>query len=161
MSTTDLSLQITLSRRDLRKAIYYNMFRAPWFWAIVAIAVIIILSRLNGDPGGLIGAIVGSFVVVLLIPYSTARAGMKSAAVLAPMTLKFSDRGVSAEYINGKNSADWSLVKGASEAIGFIFVKMQRGTFHLVPKNQITAEQADELRKILREHLKRNVSLDD
>ena len=159
MSTSELALRITLTKKVLRKAVYYNCVRTPWCWAIAVIVVIISSFKASRDPYEWVPVSIITVVIILLIPYSVARASLKSAALLAPITYTFSDRGVSAEYINGKNNADWSLVTGAAEGSGFIFIKMQRGSFHLIPKNQITDEEARTLRQILREHVQKNVSL--
>ena len=78
---------------------------------------------------------------------------MKTPGVLDPITYTFTQNGVTAQYTNATNQADWSLVKGCYETSEFIFIKMQRGSFHLVPLRQVTNQQVAALRGALRTHL--------
>ena len=68
------------------------------------------------------------------------------------LTYVFTDDGVAAEYTGVRNFADWSYVKGAHETRRDIFIKMPVGA-HVIPKRQISAEQGESLRRIVRAHV--------
>jgi uncharacterized protein (DUF58 family) len=93
------------------------------------------------------------------IPYCSVRAFARTPGALAPITYIFSADGVTAQFENASNTAAWTLVKGASETANFILIKMQRGSFHLLPKKQITEDQATLVRRILRKHVPAKVHL--
>jgi hypothetical protein len=155
----DLTIQVRYEQSDLYSAGLMNSMRRPLFWmAPFSIGSIVYQSLSAHEYGWVVALVVGLFSFSL-IPYPAARASAKMPGVLAPITYTFSVDGVTAQYENGKNSAAWSLVKGASETKKFIFIKMQRSTFHLVPKRQIAKDQAILLRQILRKHVPAKVRL--
>ena len=73
--------------------------------------------------------------------------------MLSPISYRLSEGGISATYVNGTVSSAWSLVTGASESVRYVFVHMQRGSFHLVPKQQVDSQQLAALRGILHRKL--------
>jgi hypothetical protein len=91
--------------------------------------------------------------MLAIMPLSATRASAKNPGVLAPITYIFDDFGLSAVFINGENRAEWSLVTGALETSRYVFVLMQRGSFHLIPKSQVDERELASLRRILRSKL--------
>jgi YcxB-like protein len=154
-----LRLRFTLKKSDIYRASYSNVARGPAL--LFLIIVCLALGFISRDQGlkGWIGAAALGFALFLILPYWNARVTFKNPDVLAPMTLAFGTDGLAAEFEHGTNSAAWALVKGATETKPFIFIKMLRGTFHLVPKSQLTREELATLRQILEEHVLRKVRL--
>jgi len=159
-ANSELTLKIAYTKADQWRSIYYDSIRKPPFWIAALIPAAVVLTTLSESPFRWVTAIATSLILLVLIPYSKVRSSLKIKAILAPSTFVFSDAGVSAEYLNAKNTADWSLVTGANENSQFIFVRMQRSSFHLIPKAQISSGDAAKLREVLRQHVRKNVSLD-
>jgi hypothetical protein len=154
-----LAIKVLYEKSDLYSASLLNAMRHPLFWiAPFAIGSIVYQSLSTHEYGWIIALAVG-LVSFSLIPYSAARASVKMPGVLAPITYILSVDGVTAQFENGRNTAAWSLVKGASETGKYIFIQMQRGTFHLMPKRQMTNDQVMLLRQMLREHVSAKVRL--
>jgi hypothetical protein len=158
-ANSELTLKISYTKADLWRSIYFDSILKPLFWIAALIPAAIVFTTLSESPFRWVAAIAAALIIIVLIPYLRVRSSLKTKAILAPITFVFSDAGVSAEYVNGKNAADWSLVTGADENSQFIFVRMQRGSFHLIPKAQIGGGKATKLREILRQHVRKNVSL--
>ena len=156
---SDLTVKVLYTKNELRRAIYSDSFRKPLFWATSLIPAAIISYELRTFSFWWIVAIAIAGALLLFAPLLRARTILKSEALSSPIVLSFSNAGVSAEYVNGTNAADWSLVTGARESPHFVFLGMQRGSFHLIPKTQITSDQATKLRAILRSHVQKHVSL--
>ena len=113
----------------------------------------VVLTSFQGDPASGITAICVGLAILVLMPLSAIRAAAKNPAVLGPITYTFDDSGVSALFINGENRSDWSLVTGAFETSNDVFVLMQRGSFHLIPKSQVDQNELASLRNILHRKL--------
>jgi hypothetical protein len=150
---SELALRVKLEKSDVYSAVLANSMRHPIFWMFPIGVGSGMYAAVSQHNYGWMLAVAATLVSFTLIPISTARASVKMPGVLAPITYRFSREGIAAEYENAKSSAAWSLVKGARENGKFIFIKMQRGTFHLVPKNQMTEEQAILLRRLLKAHV--------
>ena len=147
---SELALRVKLGKADVYSAVLANSMRHPIFWMFPIGVGSGLYSAVSQHSYGWMLAIAATLVSFSVIPISTARASAKMPGILAPITYRFSPEGIAVEYENAKSSAAWSLVKGARETGKFIFIKMQRGTFHLVPKNQMTEEQAIVLRQLLK-----------
>jgi len=156
VNTPDLIIKVLYRKSEVRKAIYSDSLRKPLFWATAVIPAAVISFDLPTSPAKWTSAIGVACGILLLVPLLRARSILKSEALSSPITFNFSETGVRAEYVNGSNAAGWSLVTGARENSHFLFVNMQRGSFHLIPKAQITGEQATSLRAILRSHIQKN-----
>src|SRR6266478_2713047 len=125
-----------------------NSIRQPLFWMIPLACGSITYSLLSANAYGWLAALIVGAASSALIPYSSGRTAIKMPGLLDPITYSFASEGVTFEYKHGKNSADWSLVKGAYETSRFIFIKMQWGGFHLIPLRQITSDQAAAVRRV-------------
>lgn len=158
-ANSELTLKIAYTKADLWRSIYYDSVRKPLFWIAALVPAAVIFATLSESAFRWVAAIATALILLMLIPYLRVRSSLKTKAILAPITFVFSDAGVSAEYVNGKNAADWSLVTGAHENSQFIFVRMQRSSFHLIPKAQIGSGEATMLRQMLRQRVRKSVSL--
>lgn len=147
-----LTIPVHLEKSDIYSAVLINSMRSPLNWLTPLWVAALVYHLVSDYKYGWIVAFVMSLFSFFIILFSVARASLRMQGVLTPITYTLSGDGITAQFENGKNSADWSLVKGASETSKYIFVKMQRGSFHLVPKRQITEDQAVRLRQILRRH---------
>jgi YcxB-like protein len=156
---SELALQVKLKKADIYSAVLANSIRLPIVWLFPIGVGSGMYTALSQYKYGWIFAAAVALLSFWLIPLSAAHASAKMPGVLAPITYSFSDGGITAEYEKAKSSADWSLVKGARETDKFLFIKMQRGTFHLIPKGQMTEVQATLLRQLLRAHVPANVRI--
>lgn len=155
-----LAIRVTLTKSDLFRSLLLTMMRQPYFWLTpVPLAFVIYTTILANSPYRLILALISVPLFLLLFPYLTSISIAKRPGVLAPITYLFTENYVSAQFVNGESKADWSLVTGAWETSNYIVVRMQRGSFHLVPKRLITTEQTCRLREILRAHVLKGVRL--
>ncbi len=135
-----LTIKVRYEKSDLYLAVLRNVMRHPLCWLTpLALGSLTAALFVDYEYGWIIAVVVG-FVSFSLIPYCAIRTAGN-------------------QFENGTNSAAWSLVKGALETDKFIFIAMQRSTFHLVPKRQITNDRATLLRKVLRTYISRNVHL--
>ena len=157
-----VQVKVHFCKSDLYRAVLTNSMRQPLFWIMpfgVAAGFFAGLTSAAAETSGLVGVYAGAGALIIgvlsfgLIVYLSVRTTIKTPGVLDPITYTFTQDGVTAQYTKGMNQADWSLVRGCYETSRFIFIKMQRGTFHLVPLPQVTSEQATALRAILRTHL--------
>jgi len=160
---TELSFQIRYRSIDLYKAIFIAAIRRPrsWLSAIAfAAGMIIVTGPCNREmyqlwPLFFLGGVVFTAIVMLL----RARSVTKYPNILSPISFTFSDSGITTKYVNSRMEADWSLATGAFETAAFIFVGMQRGSFHPIPKAQLTNAQITRLREILRSHVSKKAKL--
>ena len=167
----DVKLQITYRAVDFYKAAFIHSARRLGFWtpAIGALVGILIIAgahyRRSGylEPslalfGVVLAAAVGLAISVLLVLYQT-KSVTKYPGMLSPITLLFSNSGIASELANEDSRTNWTLVTGALESTEFIFIGMRRGTYFLVPKLQLTADQIARLKDILRQHVSKNLKL--
>jgi len=154
-----VAIEVHLSKSDIFHSVLLTTLKHPLFWIASVGMGVIVYSVLAPQPYGWLLAVITSLGFLFLVPYSRSTSTAKQPGVLAPITYIFSSDGVTAQFENGANKAAWSLVKGATETNKYIFVQMQRGSFHLLPKGSINAEQDTRLRKILRERLSEKARL--
>ncbi len=107
------------------------------FWIVPLAVICVALTSFRGNPNGGIAAVCVGLAMLAIMPLSATRASAKNPGVLAPITYVFDDFGVSAIFFDGETRAQWSLVTGAFETARYVFVLMQRGSFHLIPKSQV------------------------
>ncbi len=155
----ELLLPVRLTKADLYRASFLNAIRSKIFWIAPLGIGFIVANLLGNNPYRWYATVFAVLSYVFLVPYGSARTSAKNPGVLAPITYSLSDAGVSAQYVNGATVADWSLVLGAFESSRYVFIKMQRGSFHLVPKAQVGAQDFINLRQILREKLGKKASV--
>ena len=71
----------------------------------------------------------------------------------------FSPEGFSSRSNQVAISYLWTAVRGVRETRKFILIEMNGGSTHAIPLRQITGEQAEQLRGLLRTHVPKNVKL--
>jgi hypothetical protein len=155
----ELTIQVVYEKSDLYSAVRSNAVRHPLFWVVPLVIGSFTYGLFSEYVYGWIIALMICLASFYLVPFLAGRNAVKMPGILAPIIFTFSVDGVTAQFENGKNSAAWSLARGASETDKFIFVEMQRGTFHLVPKSQISQDQAKLLRQLLRKYVRAKVRL--
>jgi len=162
--SAELAIPVQLSKADISESVKARATRTPFFWIVplwvVGIVQFLLASsfhtpQLYAWVWALIAGLVSLFFLLRRSSASIAR----QPGALAPMAFVFSAYGITAEFENGTTKAMWSLVKGARETDRYFLIEMQRRSFHLIPKRQITEEQASRLREILSANISRNVHL--
>lgn len=150
---THLAITVKLSKSLLFWATVQKHFRSPLYW-IASLALIgIVLTELKGNPFATVAAVFAGLIILISMPISATRSSTKNPAILASITYLFDNFGVLARFTNGEVRSDWSLVVGAFETATSVFVVMQRGSFHLVPKTQVDENELIFLRQILHSKL--------
>lgn len=150
----DLAIQIEMRKADLRGASLAILLSQPLYWVLPPLMAGAFwrLSAFSLPRGWAYG-----LGMLILLYYASAsgamRAATKTPGAMSPMTLVFSEEGVAARMVSSHSMAEWSLVKGARETKQHIRVEMQRKTCHVIPKSQISDEQASRLRAILKTKL--------
>jgi hypothetical protein len=152
-SATGLPLKVQLSKADLFRATLRNQIHQPVFWMVPFAVICVALTSFRGNALGGVTAVCVGLALLAIMPLAATRASAKNPGVLSPITYVFDDFGVSAIFINGETRAEWSLVTGAFESSRYIFVSMQRRSFHLIPKSQVDERELASLRSILRNKL--------
>ena len=169
--TAELRFQITYRSIDLYKAAFVYSMRRLRFWTPVlgTFGGFLIIAGLNyrrSDSlqptfvllGVALSTLAGLVLSALLVLLQT-RSFTKYPGILSPIWFSFSSSGVVSELVHQKSSADWSLMTGAVESAEFIFIGMQRGTYYVIPKAQLTADQVVRLKDILRRYVAKNIRL--
>jgi hypothetical protein len=157
----ELRLKIIFEPRVVYRALLREAFRTKVTYMLVIFFPVLIFNLFyeTGHPlAGLLTAACLALLCAFGLPALGTRRLLRAPATSGGVTYVFSDSGVLAEYAGARNFAEWSYVRGALETSDDIIVRMARG-FHLIPKSQITSEEAAELRGLLRGHVSTNVKL--
>jgi hypothetical protein len=162
-----LMFEITRTKSDLYRAIFYTALRAPglYFIAAVPAGVVYMMLAFAHIPHRWLFTLASYVWFLFVIPRSWARRNRKEPGLLGPITYVLSPDGVFSEHRNAANEAlwtastAWSLISGARESKNYIFIRLARDKFHLIPKVQLGSEQTALLRTILRERVPKNVKL--
>ncbi|HLH02563.1 MAG TPA: YcxB family protein [Bryobacteraceae bacterium] len=152
-TATEVTVTVQLSRGTLFRAILEKQIRSWTYWITPLLIAAALLLNLRHNPFAAITAPFAVMLFLLAMPYNATRASLKNPGLRDPITYTFNDLTVTAKFSNGENRADWSLVTGAFETSNYLFVLMQRGSFHLIPKQQIDEFQLHSLRQLLRHQL--------
>jgi hypothetical protein len=163
-SSAELAIPVQLSKSDISESVKLRAIRTPFFWLVplwVVIIVQFVLASSFHTPQwyAWVWALIAGLISLFFLLRRSSALIAKQPGALAPMNFVFSTYGIAAEFENGTTKAMWSLVKGARETDQYFLIEMQRRSFHLIPKRQITDEQASRLREILRANISKNVQL--
>lgn len=152
-SARELTITIQLQKRLLFRAIFRKQITSLSGWVVPVMATAIAAVALRREPIGVVGAVFVGVAMLFIFPWSLSKASAKNPGALAPITYTFDESGVSAVYVNGETRSAWSLVVRAFETANEVFVVMQSGSFHLIPKAQVNERELAALREILQRHL--------
>jgi hypothetical protein len=154
----ELRVHVTYRFSDVFRASARLFVRTPIFWIVTAILVLFDLwglsDRRQFEMPWLRVSLIQFLVVMWLIgvPALETFKTLRAPHMKHGLTFVFTHEGVAAEYTGVCSYADWSFVRGAYETNRDIFVKMRVGA-HVIPKSQISAEQSERLRQIVRAHV--------
>jgi len=162
-----VNFQVTCTKRDIFRALRYTYVRSPGYYYVAAAPtavceLILFFARIPHWPWFTL-PLYGIFLFV--IPRSWARRAMKEPGQMEPITYALSTVGISTEYRNAstgeswKSDVSWAFVTGAAETKRYIFIRLARDKFQLIPKGQLGADQIGLLRLILRERVTGTVKL--
>jgi len=132
--------------------------RRPGFYVVPAIffslAVAWVVSG-NGWPWPVLPGV----VILVSMPYFLALTTVKQQRAVGGISYGFSPEGFSSRSNQVAISYLWTAVRGVRETRRFILIEMNGGSTHAIPLRQITGEQAEQLRGLLRTHVPKNVKL--
>ncbi len=86
---------------------------------------------------------------LFLVPWTVSRRTFNAPHMKNGVTLVFSDQGIRAEYTGIEVFTDWNQIKAGFETSDAIIIKIAKAA-HVIPKSQITSEQCDNLKRIVR-----------
>lgn len=160
-----LRFEITRTKSDVYRSILYASLHAPAFYFTAAVPAGVVYLILAHIPHRWWFTLASYVWFLLIIPRSWARRNRKEPGSLGPITYILSSEGIFSEHRNGANetiwtaTTAWSLISGATESKKYIFIRLARDKFHLIPKSQLRDEQTQVLRTILRERVPKNIKL--
>ena len=162
-----LRFEITRTKSDVYRSILYASLHAPALYLSAALpaGVVYLILALANIPHRWLFTLASYVWFLLIIPNSWARRNRKEPGLLGPITYVLSSEGIFSEHRNAANetlwtaSTAWSLISGATESKKYIFIRLARDRFHLIPKAQLRNEQTQVLRTILLQRVAKNVKL--
>ena len=162
--SAEFALPIQLNKSDISQSVKLRAIRTPFFWfvplwVVVMVQFLLVSSFHTPQWYAWVWALIAGLVSLFFLLRRSSASIAKQPGALAPMNFVFSAYGITAEFENGTTKAMWSLVKGARESGLYFFIEMQRRSFHLIPKRQISEEQASRLQEILSDNISKNLHL--
>jgi hypothetical protein len=152
--TGTLQFRITYRTSDLYAATLAMVIRIPVLWLMVA-GCPCVLSYFVPWPVG----VLATMLFYPLLFYFLARAGMKQLGTPPEISCGFSPEGFTITSRLAATTCAWAMVKRVRETRKFILIELSGRVQHVIPLRQITGEQADQLRSLLRTHVTKNVKL--
>ena len=125
---------------------------------LTAITVLVVMVGQFWGPSALLGGLVGYLYVPIMLvsrwfAVRRALAHPLNRVLKLPRIVRFDDERLSQE-VPGKSLTEltWELVVQSEERDGFFLLMLSQVSLMVVPLSAMTAEQAAELRRILRKH---------
>jgi hypothetical protein len=162
-----LTFQVTCTKSDIFRFFRHTSIRTPVYYVAAAgpTAVVYLIFLLTHIPHRPWFTLASYAAFLFVIPRSWARTATKEPGQLEPVIYALSAEGISTEYRNAstgeswKSDVSWALARGAAETKRYIFIRLARDKFQLIPKGQLGADQIGLLRRILRERVTGTVKL--
>ncbi len=160
-----LRFEITRTKSDLYRSIFYATLHEPTFYFTAAVPAGVVYLILAHIPHRWLFTLASYVWFLFLIPNSWVRRNRKEPGLLGPITYVLSSTGIFSEHRNAPNetlwtaTVAWSLISGVKESRKYIFIRLARDRFHLIPKAQLGDQETQVLRTILRQRVSKNVKL--
>jgi hypothetical protein len=158
MATDDpvLTIRYRLRKSDLYRALFFRQFiRWQWYAGAIFVASMVWIATSDwGSSAGIpvvIAAVAYSWIPIFIV----FRYASKHPDFGAPILRAFSDDGIATEAPSQSSKMKWSLIQKATEIDQYIPIYFVPGTFMLIPKSQLSSDETNLLRTILRGHLGR------
>jgi hypothetical protein len=135
-----LRFEVTRTKSDVYRSILYTSIRAPAFYFVAALPAGVVYLLLAHIPFRWIFTLASYVWFLLVIPNSWARRNGKEPGMLGPITYVLSPDGIFSQHRNvanerlWTNTISWSLVAGVTESGKYVFIRLARDKFHLIPK---------------------------
>src|SRR5580700_1738521 len=127
-----LRFEITRTKSDVYRSIFYASLHAPAFYFIAAVPAGVVYLILARIPHRWMFTLVSYVWFLFVIPSSRARRNRKEVGVLGPITYVLSSDGIFSEHRNAANetlwtaSTAWSLISGVRESKKYIFIRLAK-----------------------------------
>ena len=147
----DVIIQVRLCARDVRWATFQYASRSKFNLFILAFAA---YEGWLAGPVAAVGLILlAGLVVAFLSPWFNAWMSSRNPNMKEPFVHTFTGTGILSQFKSGSVSANWSLVRKASESTKYIAIWGKTGIPLTIPKVQLTPVEILFLRRVLRQHL--------
>ncbi len=153
----ELQVFVRYTPSELYRASLRLFFRQPICWLVAGSVFVFSLNSFLNESGTEAWAKGISFLFAIclwlfLVPWTVSRRTFNASHMKNGVTLVFSDQGIRAEYTGIEVFTDWNQIKAGFETSDAIIIKIAKAA-HVIPKSQITSEQCDNLKRIVRAHV--------
>ena len=151
MLSEGLTIEVRLSARDVRWALFQVMKRAKW---LLLFPLMALAMYLLGDAKGAFVTLCLAPALFVVIPWAQAATSMRNPQMSAPIRHTFTAKGIQHEFRESAITVKWDVIQRATESEDYIGIWGKTGVPVAIPKPQLTAEELGTLRQVLRDHVK-------
>lgn len=171
MSAEPIRFEVTRNAADFRSAVWLNYWHGGgWAWMVGVSALGAVTNYFLAQPwedplieAAVTAAVVGGLIFVLnvIAIFFAAASGAKLPGAFEPVSYALSDEALEVKSSVGSGTTQWINWRKAFENDRLIVIRHRVNLMHILPKRQLSAEQQQKIRDLLRRVLAGRVALKD